>query len=161
MHQTSPSDQASPARQATPDQRALVLQALEDEDTYNKLYRGVTLWVFRLKSAQTREEAHTQAEEVLQEAVTQALAKLDTYDPARPAVNWLLGFALNVIRQMQRRRGREANRSDNAPPDRLGLIDQLHSQATQELLGLDRHGVLESLLDVGRQAIDENPHRKP
>lgn len=150
MHQTSPSGQASPARQATPEQRALVLQALEDEDTYNKLYRGVTLYISKIPGAQTR-EAHTQAEEVLQEAVAQAFAKLDTYDPARPAVNWLLGFAINVIRRMRRRQDREASRADDAPFDRLWVIDQLHGQAAQELLGL----VSESDQQILRLAIIE------
>ena len=87
LNQISPSDQTSPTRRGTPEQRALVRQALEDEDTYNRLYRGITLWVFRLTDARTREEAHAQAEEILQEAAVQAFAKLDAYDPARPAVN--------------------------------------------------------------------------
>jgi hypothetical protein len=85
LHQTSPSDQTPSEQRATPEQRALVYQALENEDTYNRLYRGITLWVFRLTDARTREEAHAQAEDILQEAVVQAFTKLDTYDPARPA----------------------------------------------------------------------------
>lgn len=151
MNQTPPSDHASQARQTTPEQRALVHQALADEDIYNKLYRGVTLWVFKLTDAQTREEAHTQTEEILQEAVAQAFAKLDTYDSARPAVNWLLGFALNIIRQMKRHQGHEAARINDASFDKVRLVDQLHGQAAQELLSL----VSESDQQVLRLAIIE------
>jgi DNA-directed RNA polymerase specialized sigma24 family protein len=106
LNQTSPSDQTSLAHRATPEQRALMHQALEDEDTCNRLYRGITVWVFKLTDARTREEAHAQAEEILQEAVVQAFAKLDTYAPKRPAVNWLFGFARNIIRQMRQRQSR-------------------------------------------------------
>jgi RNA polymerase sigma factor (sigma-70 family) len=151
LNQTSSSDHASPARQTTPEQRALVRQALEDEDTYNKLYRGVTLWVFKLIGARTHEESHAQAEEILHEAVAQAFAKLDTYDPARPAVNWLLGFAIKIIQQMKRHQGREAARADYVSFDEVGLVDRLHGQAAQELLGL----VSESDQQVLRLAIIE------
>jgi RNA polymerase sigma-70 factor (ECF subfamily) len=151
LHQTSPSDQASPARQATPEQRALVHQALEDEETYNKLYRGVTLWALKLTGARTREEAHAQAEEILHEAVVQAFAKLDTYDPARPAVNWLLGFAINIIRQIKRHQGHEAAKANYILSDKARLVDQLRGQAAQELLGL----VSESDQQILRLAIIE------
>ena len=136
MHQTSPSDQTSPALQTTPEQRAQVHQALEDEDTYNKLYRSVTLWVLKLAAAPTHEEAHAQAEDILHEAIAQAFAKLHAYDPARSAVNWLLGFALNIIRQRKRYQHREPVRTDVATPDQARLITQLHGQAAQELLDL-------------------------
>jgi DNA-directed RNA polymerase specialized sigma24 family protein len=151
LDHTSPSDRSSPGQQGTPEKRAIVLQALDDEDTYNKFYRGVTVWVFKLTGARTREEVHAQAEEVLQEAVAQAFAKLDAYDPARPAVNWLLGFAINVIRQMKRHQHRDAARTDDVAFDRVGLIDRLHGQAAQELLGL----VSESDQQVLRLAILE------
>jgi RNA polymerase sigma-70 factor (ECF subfamily) len=137
LNQASPADQELPARRVISEQRALVQQALEDEERYNQLSRGVTLWVFRLTDVRTREEAHAQAEEILQEAVAQAFAKLETYDPARPAVNWLLGFAINVIRQARRRQRREAARTDDTPFDQqLELIDRLHGQQAQELLDL-------------------------
>jgi RNA polymerase sigma factor CnrH len=135
LNQTSPSDQISPTRRATPEKRALVHQALEDQDTYNRLYCGITIWVSKLTDARTR-EAHAQAEEILQEAVMQAFAKLDMYDPARPVVNWLLGFAINIIRQTRQRQSREAARIGETSFDMGELSDRLHSQAAEELLGL-------------------------
>src|SRR6266699_430134 len=80
--------------------------------------------------------SNSQAEEILNEAVAQAFAKLNTYDPARPAVNWLLGFAIKIIQQMKRHQGREAARANYVSFDEVGLVDRLHGQAAQELLGL-------------------------
>ena len=97
MNQTSPSDQTSPARRATPEQRALMHQALEDRDTYNGLYRGIAVLVSKLTNARTREEKHAKTDKILQEVVMQAFAKLDMYDPKRPAVNWLVGFIVSSL----------------------------------------------------------------
>jgi RNA polymerase sigma factor (sigma-70 family) len=115
----------------------LLRQALEDEDSRQKLYRGVAIYAHRLLGPCEPEAAHARAEEIVQEAVVQALAKIDTYDSARPAVNWLLGFAINVIRQAQRDQGHAAAIADNTPLDRLeDLVDRFHGQEAQELLSL-------------------------
>ena len=90
-----------------------------------------SLWALKLTGARTREEAHAQAEEILHEAVAQAFAKLDTYDPAHPAVNWLLGFAINIIRQMKRHQGREAAKANHILFDKARLVDRLHGQTAQ------------------------------
>jgi len=111
-------------------------QALEDEDTYSRLYCGIALWVSRLTNARTREEVHAQADEILQEAVMQAFVKLDMYDLARPAVNWLLGFAINIIRQTRQRKSREAARIGDTSFDLGELNDWLHGEGADELLGL-------------------------
>src|SRR5262245_61672483 len=92
-------------------------QALEDRDTYNGLYHGIAVLVSKLTNARTREEKHAQTEEILQEAVMQAFAKLDMYDPKRPAVNWLVGFAVNIIKQMRQRQSRDMARIDDASFD--------------------------------------------
>jgi RNA polymerase sigma factor (sigma-70 family) len=111
-------------------------QALEDEDTYRGLYCGIAVLVSKLTNARTREEKHAKTEEILQEAVMQAFAKLDMYDPKRPAVNWLVGFALNIIRQMRQRQSREAAKIDDAPFGIGELSDRLHGEGADELLGL-------------------------
>jgi RNA polymerase sigma factor (sigma-70 family) len=120
-----------------PEKLALIHQALEDEDSYRKLRRGVVIYAFKLLGSCTPEVTHARAEEIVQEAVAQAFAKVDTYDTARPAVNWLLGFAINVIRQTQRDRGRTAAMIDNTPLDQLeDLVDRIHGLEAQELLSL-------------------------
>lgn len=153
LNDTSPYGQHS-AVQHQPDEqrRLLIYQALEDEASYQDLYRGVTIWAVKLMGACTVEEAHRRAEEILQEAVVQALVKLDAYDPERPAVTWLLGFAINVIRQMRRRHGYEALRTDKTPFElHTDLVERLQDQDAQELLDI----VSESDQQVLRLAVIE------
>ena len=39
------------------------------------------------------------ADDIVQEAFLDALDRLDQYDPSRPALPWLLGFARNELRE--------------------------------------------------------------
>lgn len=152
LSDTPPSDQSSAGWRQPPVQRMLIYQALEDEASYRALYRGVAVWASRLMGACAPDQAHARAEEIVQEAVAQALAKIDTYDPKRPAITWLLGFAINVIRRMRRRHGYEATRTDSVPfEQQMDLIDRLHSDEAQELLEL----VNESDQQVLRLAVIE------
>lgn len=137
MSQTNSSSQASPREHTVPEKQALIRQALDDEDSYQELYRGVVIYAFKGLGACAPEVAHARAEEIVQEAIAQAFAKVDAYDTARPAVNWLLGFAINVIRQTQRDQGRTAARIDTTPLEQLeDLVDLMHDLAAQELLSL-------------------------
>src|SRR5215207_9298785 len=90
LSQTTSSGQASPGQHTAQEKHALIRQALDDEDSYRKLYRGVAIYAFKLLGSCTSEIAHERAEEIVQEAIAQAFAKVDTYDTARPAITWLL-----------------------------------------------------------------------
>lgn len=137
MSQTDSSSQDLSEQHSAHEKHNLVCQALEDEDSYQKLYRGVAIYAFKLLGSCPRESVHVRAEEIMQEAVAQAFGKIETYDAARSAVNWLFGFAINVIRQTQRDQGRMTAMIDNTSLDQLeDQASQMHNLAAQELLSL-------------------------
>lgn len=79
------------------DKRAALKRAIEAEtDTLRRILRG---YVVRLGASVPGAAAASAAEETLNEVVLRALNAADRYQPGRQLRPWLLGIALNVIRE--------------------------------------------------------------
>jgi DNA-directed RNA polymerase specialized sigma24 family protein len=77
------------------------------EREFTDLRRGVEILVWRMGLARTRDEAIALGAEALQEAVRRALDQASSFDPKRSAHAWLLGIAINVLREQRRQLSRE------------------------------------------------------
>jgi RNA polymerase sigma factor (sigma-70 family) len=76
------------------------------EREYAALRRGVELLAWKAGLARGRDAVVALAEEVLHEAIARALARAADFDPTRSAHAWLLGIAVNVLRERRRAAGR-------------------------------------------------------
>jgi RNA polymerase sigma-70 factor (ECF subfamily) len=125
--------------------RAALAEAIERE--YAALRRGVEALIWKLGVAAGREAIAATAEDVLHEALARALRRAEDFDPARSAHAWLLGFAVNVLRERRRSAARaprlvslDAPRgNDPAAPslaERLCDPDALAELRVAELLDL-------------------------
>jgi DNA-directed RNA polymerase specialized sigma24 family protein len=114
-------------------------EAIERE--YAALRRGVELLAWRAGLAHGRDAIAALAEEVLHEALARALGRAADFDPARSAHAWLLGFAVNVLRERRRAAGRApALVSLDAPAggadDGLSLAERLYDPHAHDDLRL-------------------------
>lgn len=94
-----------PAAPAIVDRGTLLRDAIEQE--YAALRRGVEALVWRFNLTRDRNVVRGLAEEVLHEAVARAFRRAEAFEPTRSAHAWLLGFAVNVIRERGDRARRE------------------------------------------------------
>ena len=99
----SPDDRlaASPVLDAA----AILRHGIEREST--DLRRGIELYIIRFTVVRAPDQVAELADEIFQEAVVRALAKAQAFDPAHRPLPWLLGFALNVVRERSRQQRRE------------------------------------------------------
>lgn len=81
-------------------QRRIIGEAIEKYE--QDLLAGIRVYLKKFGVIAKRELLATQAADVLQETVVQALRSARNYDPQRPARMWLLGVAINVIRGLRR-----------------------------------------------------------
>lgn len=72
------------------------------------LMTGIRVYLWKFGAVTQRSELEDKAKEILQETAVEALGNADHYDPTRPVKLWLLGIAINRIRQMQRARYRQS-----------------------------------------------------
>lgn len=89
------------------------------------------------------------ADDIVQEAFLDALDRLDQYDPSRPALPWLMGFARNEIREHFRAVERRTSAA------RLEALASARSLDRDEAAGAG--GLLSERLDALRSCI----HRLP
>lgn len=80
----------------------------------------------------TGEEVKPVAQEVLQEAVVEALNHVDRFDPTRQLMAWLLGIALNVIKRKKVQAAKHQRRELF-----LSQLSLLHPDSTNETDLLD------------------------
>ena len=99
---------------AAADDRAAALSAAIERE-FVALRRGVELLAWKLGLAGDRTAIAAVADEVLQEVVVRALSRPDAYDPGRSAHAWLLGIAVNVLRERRRQDWRERQRQPLPP----------------------------------------------
>jgi len=76
---------------------------------HKELMTGIRLYLWKLGAVTQRGELEEKAEEILQETAVEALRVANNYDPARATKSWLLGIALNRIRQMKRDHRRQSS----------------------------------------------------
>jgi RNA polymerase sigma factor (sigma-70 family) len=107
---------------------AALAEAIERE--YAALRRGVEVLTWKLGVAAGRDALTAMAEDVLHEALARALRRAADFDPNRSAHAWLLGFAVNVLRERRRSVARaplpvslDAPSGDN--PDTPSLAERL------------------------------------
>lgn len=91
----------------------------------------------------------TAADDIVQEAFLDALDRLEKYDPSRPALPWLMGFARNELREHFRAVER---RTSAARLEALAAARRLDRDETA-----DAGGLLSERLDALRSCI----HRLP
>jgi RNA polymerase sigma factor (sigma-70 family) len=73
-----------------------------------ELLTGIRVYLWKLGAVTQQSEIEDKAEEILQETAIEALRCADNYDPSRAVKPWLLGVALNRIRQMKRNSYRQS-----------------------------------------------------
>ena len=74
------------------------------ETQWSDLRRGVEVLIWKKGLASNREAISSLAEDVLQEVVKRAWAKLEAYHPERSSPHaWLMGIATNILLEQQRR----------------------------------------------------------
>jgi RNA polymerase sigma factor (sigma-70 family) len=93
--------QASPAKPETADERADQLRIAVECD-YATLCRRIGVLVYRICGRLRRDEVAERVGEVLNESVKRALQSADHFDPTRSPIAWLIGIALNVLREQRR-----------------------------------------------------------
>lgn len=89
------------------DDRAEALRRVIERD-YAALVRRVGVLVYRVCGRLRPSELDERLKEVLQEAVRRAMEEAEKFDPQRSAMAWLMGFALNVLREQRRGGARRA-----------------------------------------------------
>jgi RNA polymerase sigma factor (sigma-70 family) len=94
------------------DKKELLSQAIE-RDT-DKLLAGIRNYLWRFGLARDRHTVQALAREVLHEAFITVVQNCDRYDPTYPAYPWVLQAALNHIRNLRRKQGREVLLADEA-----------------------------------------------
>ncbi len=145
-------DQATPSTQGQSEsvsKHATVCQAIEAG--YTDLFRGVAVYVRKYEPTLAREEIQTHAEEVLQEAVAQALTKIDTFDPKRPPLNWVLGFAIKIILRERTNRRQNPISLDHKHVDQIIPFERFQDRDAHEWLELvspqDQHVLRLALIE--------------
>ena len=98
-----------------------VLRSAIERD-YRLLERGIRLLVFRTAGPLRDHEIDGIVHETINETWIRAVRTEDRYDPARPALPWLLAIATNVLLERRRaniRDRRQLNETDLATNDAL------------------------------------------
>jgi RNA polymerase sigma-70 factor (ECF subfamily) len=132
------------------DEAAAALRAAIEQEG-PALRRGVELLILKMGLGSTRQEIANLADDITQETVLRALGKSATYDPARSAHAWLLGFAANVIREQMRRRQHERQRFvQPLAPTAANADEEVEARLTESLLDPRADGTyrLIELLDL-------------
>lgn len=85
----------------------LMRQAAEDSASFGRLAGSVQGILYRFGLAQGL--AEPDAVDAVQETLLRAWRKRRSYQPGRDAASWLLGFAMNVIREKRRHNQKHAS----------------------------------------------------
>ncbi|WP_341532148.1 sigma-70 family RNA polymerase sigma factor (plasmid) [Nostoc sp. UHCC 0302] len=72
------------------------------EQHYQELLVGIQVYIWKFGFVKERTQVETLVKEILQDTIVIALEKSQNYDINRPALSWLLGVALNVMRKRRR-----------------------------------------------------------
>ncbi|QLE53615.1 sigma-70 family RNA polymerase sigma factor (plasmid) [Nostoc sp. C057] len=78
------------------------------EQRYQELLTGIQVYIWKFGFVKERTQAETLVKEILQDTIVIALEKSHNYDINRPALPWLLGIALNVMRKRRRQQDYES-----------------------------------------------------
>jgi RNA polymerase sigma-70 factor (ECF subfamily) len=113
-------------------------QAIERE--YAVLFRRIAVLVYRVCGRLRRDEVADRVKEVLGEAVQRALQAAARFDPQRSATAWLMGFALRILQEQQRRARRTVLESD--------LSDEAWRCALEDLCATDNADAATIRLDI-------------
>jgi RNA polymerase sigma-70 factor (ECF subfamily) len=125
------------------DARQLLREAIERESA--DLRRTVELYVYRFTTVRAPDRLAELAAEILQDVVVRALANAQAFDPARRPLPWLLGIALNVVRERSREQRREAETryqpdvrtGADSPADPLAdVLSRLHDRESTSAYGV-------------------------
>jgi RNA polymerase sigma factor (sigma-70 family) len=147
---------ASPAEPETPshDPAALLRQAIARE--YEVLLRRLAVLVYRACGRLRREEVADRVAELLNEAVRRALQGAASFDPARSATAWLMGFALRILQEQRRANRRAVVQSDLGDEAWRGVLEELCSAEDAEaaIIRLDIQQALTRLDERQRLAIE-------
>lgn len=132
------------------------------EAHHKDLMTGIRVYLWKLGAVRQRSELEEKAEEILQQTALEALRAANNYDPACASKSWLLGIALNRIRQMKRDHRRHSRVIVSIHEAvQAKVASQRSSDATiteEELLALlyhddpGRRQTLEEILSVVDQA---------
>ena len=121
--------------------QSLLRTALETHQ--KELITGIRVFLWKFGAVTQRNELEDKAEEILQETAIEALRCADNYDPARAVKPWLLGVALNRIRQMKRDCYRQSRVIVSIQEATQGIAANQHSpglkRTEEELLDLLYH----------------------
>lgn len=128
-------------------------QAIERD--YPLIVRRLSVIVYRVCGRLRREEVADRVEEVLAEAVRRALQAAASFDPARSAMAWLMGFALHIL-QEQRRPRRAVIQSDLGDEAWRAVLENLCSSddADAATIRLDIRHALARLDEAQRRVIE-------
>lgn len=129
-------------------------QAVERD--YPILFRRIAVLVYRVCGRLRRDEVANRAQEVLSEAVQRALRAAAAFDPQRSASAWLMGFALRILQEQQRRGRRTVVQSDLGDEAWRRVVEDLCTADDAEAasLRLDIRQALARLNDEQRRTIE-------
>ena len=134
--------------------RADVVRALVERD-YPMLHRRVVALLTKAGGGLRPGERLGQATEVLQEAVRRALDAAVRFDPARDGTAWLMGIAVNVIREQQKVRiSRPFPGSDLGEDNWRAVLEQLRAAETDPAARLDAERLLAALDESKRRLLE-------
>jgi RNA polymerase sigma-70 factor (ECF subfamily) len=128
-------------------------QAVERD--YPVLFRRIAVLVYRMCGRLRRDEVANRVQEVLSEAVKRALQAATAFDPQRSATAWLMGFALRILQEQQRRARHTVVQTDLGDEAWRRVVEDLCAadDAEAAALRLDIRQALARLNDEQRRAI--------
>jgi RNA polymerase sigma factor (sigma-70 family) len=139
---------------ATADGRVEALRSLVERE-YTALVGRVAAIQSKVAAGLRRGELLDRAAEVVHEAYRRAREAIDRFDPSRSAVAWLIGIAVNVIREQTRLRlSRPTPGSDIDADGGKALLERLCAAPADPAARLDAERVLSGLPPDSRRLLE-------